>query len=152
MSQHYHAESEEGVNKQINLELYAMYTYVSMVGLRTLHASGYFTYTILPQSAYFEREDAALPGFAKYFAKASDERMEHAKKWMKFQNVRRGHILLRDIRKPASNSWRRGKEAIQAALELEIAINQALLDLHKIADKHADFHVRDCLGIILPKH
>ncbi len=29
--QHYHAECEEGVNKQINLEFYAMYTYLSMV-------------------------------------------------------------------------------------------------------------------------
>lgn len=29
--QNYHAESEAGVNKQINLELYASYTYHSMV-------------------------------------------------------------------------------------------------------------------------
>ena len=29
--QNYHIESEEGVNKQINLELYAMYTYLSLV-------------------------------------------------------------------------------------------------------------------------
>ena len=27
----YHCECEDGVNKQINLELYAMYTYLSMV-------------------------------------------------------------------------------------------------------------------------
>ena len=31
--QNYHPESEEGVNKQINMELYAMYTYLSMVRL-----------------------------------------------------------------------------------------------------------------------
>ena len=29
--QNYHPESEEGVNNQINMELYAMYTYLSMV-------------------------------------------------------------------------------------------------------------------------
>ena len=29
--QNYHAESEAGVNKQINLELYACYVYQSMV-------------------------------------------------------------------------------------------------------------------------
>jgi len=29
--QNYHDESEAGVNKQINLELYAFYTYLSMV-------------------------------------------------------------------------------------------------------------------------
>ena len=27
----YHPECEDGVNKQINLELYAMYTYLSLV-------------------------------------------------------------------------------------------------------------------------
>lgn len=31
--QNYHEDSESGVNKQINLELYAMYTYLSMVSL-----------------------------------------------------------------------------------------------------------------------
>lgn len=31
MRQNYAKESEEGVNKQINLELYAFYTYTSMV-------------------------------------------------------------------------------------------------------------------------
>ena len=29
--QNYAKDSEEGVNKQINMELYAMYTYLSMV-------------------------------------------------------------------------------------------------------------------------
>ena len=29
--QNYHEESEAGVNKQINLELYAFYSYLSMV-------------------------------------------------------------------------------------------------------------------------
>ena len=32
--QNYHDESEAGVNKQINLELYAFYTYLSMVSTR----------------------------------------------------------------------------------------------------------------------
>lgn len=34
--QNYHEDSEAGVNKQINLELYAMYTYLSMVSPRKL--------------------------------------------------------------------------------------------------------------------
>ena len=32
--QNYHSESEAGVNKQINLELYASYVYQSMVSCR----------------------------------------------------------------------------------------------------------------------
>ena len=33
--------------------------------------------------------------------------------------------------------------AMQAALELEKTVNQALLDLHKIVDKHGDFQMSD---------
>jgi len=83
----------------------------------------------------------ALPGFAKYFRKASEEELEHAKTFMKFQNDRGGTIVLQDIKKPAKDAWGTGCEAMQAALELEKTVNQALLDLHKIADKHSDFHV-----------
>jgi len=67
--------------------------------------------------------------------------MEHAKILMKFQNDRGGAIVLQDIKKPAKDAWGTGCEAMQAALELEKTVNQALLDLHKIADKHSDFHV-----------
>ena len=98
-------------------------------------------YILSLQSYYFERDDVALPGFAKYFRKASEDEMEHAKIFMKFQNERGGRIVLQDIKKPAKDSWGCGQDAMQAALELEKTVNQALLDLHKIADKHGDFHV-----------
>lgn len=48
--QNYHAESEAGVNKQINLELTASYVYLSM-------------------AFYFDRDDVALPG--KYLVSKS---------------------------------------------------------------------------------
>ena len=50
------------------------------------------------QSFYFDRDDIALPGFAKYFAKASEEEREHAEKLMKYQNKRGGRIVLQDIK------------------------------------------------------
>ena len=58
---------------------------------------------------------------------------------MKFQSQRGGRIILNDIKKPAKNEWGSGLEAMQAALELEKSVNQALLDLHKIADDNGDF-------------
>ena len=67
--------------------------------------------------------------------------MDHAKLFMKFQNERGGRIVLQDIKKPAKDAWGSGLDAMKAALELEKTVNQALLDLHKIADKHGDFHV-----------
>ena len=83
----------------------------------------------------------ALPGFAKYFRRAAEEEKEHAEKFMKFQVQRGGRIILNDIKKPTKDEWGTGLEAMQAALELEKSINQALLDLHKIANDNGDFQV-----------
>merc|ERR1712218_511921 len=52
--QNFHEECEALINKQINMELYASYVYLSM-------------------SYYFARDDVALHGFAKYFKKNSNE-------------------------------------------------------------------------------
>ena len=95
------------------------------------------------QGYYFERTDKALPGFAKYFRKAAHEEMEHAEKFMKFQMMRGGKIVLEDIKAPAKQEWGCGRDAMQAALELERTVNDALLKLHKVADGHGDFQVRN---------
>ena len=87
--QNYHEESEKGVNAQIELELYAFYTYLSM-------------------ASYFNRDDVALPGFANYFRKASSEELEHAQKLMSFQSQRGGRVVLADIKKPAKDEWGTG--------------------------------------------
>ena len=39
------------------------------------------------QTYYFTRDDVALPGFAKYFQKNSDEEREHAQKFMEYQVI-----------------------------------------------------------------
>lgn len=43
--------------------------------------------------------------------------------------------------KPDRDEWGTGLEAMQTALSLEKNVNQALLDLHKIADTHGDAQV-----------
>ncbi|VEL30912.1 unnamed protein product, partial [Protopolystoma xenopodis] len=80
--QNFHEQCEAGLNKQINMELFAHYTYLSM-------------------AYYFNRDDVALKGFHKFFLKASTEEREHAMKLMEYQNLRGGHIVLADIQKPA---------------------------------------------------
>lgn len=122
--QNYHQDSEAGVNKQINMELYACYVYQSM-------------------SFYFDRDDVAMKGFAKFFKESSDEEREHAEKLMKFQNQRGGRIVFQDIKKPERDEWGSGLDAMQAALALEKTVNQALLDLHGIADGHGDKQMCD---------
>ncbi|CAG2169755.1 unnamed protein product [Oppiella nova] len=124
--QNYLQESEAGVNKQINLELYASYVYQQM-------------------AYHFNRDDVALPGFQKYFQESSNEEREHAQKLMDFQNKRGGRIVLQDVTKPAKEEWSSGLEAMEAALELEKTVNQSLLDLHGIAQKHNDPQFQDFL-------
>uniref|UniRef100_A0A7N4PXK6 Ferritin n=1 Tax=Sarcophilus harrisii TaxID=9305 RepID=A0A7N4PXK6_SARHA len=98
--QNYHQDSEAAINRQINLELYASYVYLSM-------------------SFYFDRDDVALKNFAKYFLHQSHEEREHAEKLMKLQNQRGGRIFLQDIKKPDRDDWESGLNAMECALHLD---------------------------------
>jgi len=124
--QNYHQDCEAAINKQINLELYASYTYQSM----------YF---------HFDRDDVGLPGFAKFFNDSSKEEREHAEILMKYQNQRGGRIVLQDIPKPEREEWGTGLEAMQTALSLEKQVNQALLDLHAVAESNNDPQMCDMI-------
>jgi len=124
--QNFDAECEAGINKQINMELYASYVYLSM-------------------AYYFDREDVALPGFHKFFLKSSDEEREHAQKFMKYQQMRGGRVVLQPIDKPSLDEWGSGLNAMEAALELEKTVNQALLDLHVVASSKNDPQMCDFL-------
>mgnify|MGYP000061776037 CR=1 FL=1 len=64
---------------------------------------------------------------------------------MKFQNERGGRIVLHDVPKPIKQDWSSGLEAMEAALELEKTVNQSLLDLHAIAERHSDAQFADFL-------
>ncbi|KAG8536251.1 hypothetical protein GDO81_026809, partial [Engystomops pustulosus] len=94
---------------------------------------------------YFDRDDVALAKFSKFFREQSEEKREQAEKFMKVQNKRGGRIVLQDIKKPEADEWGNGTSAMEYALKLEKGVNQALLDLHKIATDHADPHMCDFL-------
>ncbi|XP_067333121.1 ferritin, middle subunit-like [Channa argus] len=124
--QNYNRDCEAAINRMVNMELFASYTYTSM-------------------GFYFSRDDVALPGFAHFFKEESHEEREHAEKLLSFQNKRGGRIFLQDIKKPDRNEWGSGLEAMQCALQLEKNVNQALLDLHRLASQHQDPHLCDFL-------
>ncbi|XP_041033510.1 ferritin, heavy subunit-like [Carcharodon carcharias] len=123
--QNYHKDCEDAVNKQVNLELYSSYVYLSM-------------------SSYFDRDDFALRHFAEFFKEQSHEEQERAGKLMKFQNKRGGRIILKDIKKPEQDEWGNGLEAMQRALQMEKNVNQSLLDLHKLSSGTTDPHISLC--------
>ncbi|XP_023587612.1 ferritin heavy chain-like [Trichechus manatus latirostris] len=78
--QNYQQECEAAINRQIILELYASYVYLSM-------------------AYHFDRDDLALKNFATYFLRQSGEKRKHAEMLLKLQNQRGGRIQLRDIRR-----------------------------------------------------
>ena len=47
------------------------------------------------------------------------------------------------LQKPEKDEWGTGLEACKAALDLEKHVNQALLDLHKVADTQNDPQASD---------
>ena len=98
--QNFHEECEAGINKQINLELFASYTYLSM-------------------AFYFDRDDQKMPNFSKFLKKQSADEREHAMKLMEYQNKRGGQIVLKDIKKPESDEWGSAAAVLETALELE---------------------------------
>ncbi|XP_075939192.1 ferritin heavy chain-like [Anarhichas minor] len=85
--QNYHRDCEAAVNRMVNMELFASYTYTSM-------------------AFYFSRDDVALDGFAHFFKENSDEEREHAQKLLAFQNNRGGRIFLQDLK--VGTHWRTG--------------------------------------------
>jgi len=124
VKQNFHTESESLINKQINMELYASYTYLSM-------------------AAYFARDDIALHGFAKRFKEASHEEREHAEKLIDYQNRRGGRVVFKEIAKPSVDEWGTAIEAIEASMELEKTVNASLLAMHKSADGNGDAQFTD---------
>merc|ERR1712000_145065 len=124
--QNYNEECEALINKQINMEFYATWVYLSM-------------------ASYFNRDDQALHGFASFFQKNSNEERDHGMKLMNYQSKRGGRVVFQDIAKPTTMEWGTALEAMEAALELEKTVNQSLLDLHKVAGDKGDGHLCDFL-------
>ncbi|XP_034687833.1 ferritin-3, chloroplastic-like isoform X1 [Vitis riparia] len=119
---------ETAINEQINVEYNVSYAY------HTLYA-------------YFDRDNIALKGLAKFCKESSTEEREHAEKLMEYQNKRGGKVKLRVIVRPPSEFDNDEKgdalHAMELALALEKLTTQKLLDLHKVAVENDDPHLVD---------
>nr|GMC90124.1 ferritin-3, chloroplastic-like [Ipomoea batatas] len=126
--QRYTDECEAAINEQINVEYSASYVYHSMY-------------------AYFDRDNVALKGMAKFFKESSEEEREHAEKLMKYQNTRGGRVKLHSILNPPpefdNNEKGDALYAMELALSLEKLVNEKLLNLHAVADKNNDVEMQD---------
>ncbi|KAI3993525.1 hypothetical protein MKX01_002538 [Papaver californicum] len=121
-------DSESAVNYQINVEYNASYVYHAMY-------------------AYFDRDNVALKGLAKFFKESSEEERQHAEKLMEYQNKRGGKVKLQSIVAPLSEfeHFEKGDAlyAMELALSLEKLVNEKLLHLHSVANQNNDVQLMD---------
>ncbi|XP_060993653.1 ferritin heavy chain-like [Dama dama] len=99
-----------------------------------LHAS----FQCLAVAFYLDRDDVTLKHIHRFFLLCSHEHSKTAESLMFLQNRRGGRISFLDIRKPESQEWESGLQAMQDTLHLEKCVNQSLLDLHQLATESCD--------------
>lgn len=126
--QRFSQASEAGINEQINVEYNNSYIYHSL-------------------AAYFDRDNVALPGLAKFFRQSALEEREHAETFMRYQNTRGGRVKLQSILAPQTEFDHPEKGdalyAMELALCLEKLTNEKLLALHKVAEEANDPQMTD---------
>ncbi|KAJ8542065.1 hypothetical protein K7X08_016931 [Anisodus acutangulus] len=126
--QKYSDQSEAAINEQINVEYNVSYVYHAMY-------------------AYFDRDNVALKGLAKFFKESSEEEREHAEKFMEYQNKRGGKVKLQSILTPLSefDHVEKGDAlyAMELALSLEKLTSEKLLNLHAAATRNNDVQLAD---------
>ncbi|ESW06654.1 hypothetical protein PHAVU_010G065600 [Phaseolus vulgaris] len=126
--QNFSDEAEAAINEQINVEYNVSYVYHSLF-------------------AYFDRDNIALKGLAKFFKESSEEEREHAEKLIKYQNLRGGRVVLHPITSPPSEFEHSEKGdalyAMELALSLEKLTNEKLLYVHSVADRNNDAQMAD---------
>ncbi|CAA2967377.1 ferritin-2, chloroplastic-like isoform X1 [Olea europaea var. sylvestris] len=126
--QKYADECEAVINEQINVEYNVSYVYHAMF-------------------AYFDRDNIALKGLAKFFKESSEEERQHAEKFMEYQNKRGGKVKLQSILMPVSefDHLEKGDAlyAMELALSLERLTNEKLLNVHAVAFRNNDVQLAD---------
>lgn len=107
---------QEALNKQINAELGAFYTYLSM-------------------SAWFEYRD--LRGFAAWMRRHADEEMTHATRILDYINERNGRVLLLPLGQPQIE-WESPLDVFQDALKHEQHVTHLINDLVSLSTSEND--------------
>ncbi len=117
----------EALNKQINNELHASYTYLAM-------------------SAYFEAED--LPGFASWFRGHSAEEETHAMRIFDFIAKRGGRIHLDGIAKPQTD-YDSAVDVLEQALAQEQTVTAQINALFELANDEKEYSTQNMLSWFL---
>ncbi|KAH3789745.1 ferritin, middle subunit-like [Dreissena polymorpha] len=107
------------------------------------------SYQYLYMSNIFARSDVALPGFAKFFQKASNTELNNAQFLLSYINKRGGFYEFRDIDRPSVFTFVEKEdlaiESLGKALHLETVIYQRLTKIHERVERKGDAHLSHTL-------
>ena len=115
------------LNKQINLEMAASYSYLAM-------------------SAWFE--ESPYGGFAQWMLAQSQEETAHAMKFYQFVIDRNATVELEAIEKPRA-SYDSALDVFETSLKQEQAVTAAIHELYELAEKHRDHETKNLLNWFL---
>jgi len=118
--------SMEALNRQVNLELSAFYSYTAM-------------------GSYFASTDGSMRGTATFFRNQAQEEMTHANMFMDYIIMRGADLNLSDIRTPNATAFTSVMAAMEHALEMEIHVTDSLLNMYDIATENNDPSLADFL-------
>jgi len=122
----FQTSSMHAINRQINLELSAFYSYTAM-------------------GSYFASTDASMRGTAAFFRSQAQEEMAHANMFIDYILMRGGDLNLSDIRTPNATRFTNIMTAMQHALDMEITVTESLLNVYDIATENNDPSLADFL-------
>jgi len=122
--QNFAEQSEHLLNMQVQMEFSASHAYSAM-------------------AAYFDRADVALPGFKEWAEEQSKEEREHAEKFIEYINLRGGRYTPMSVPEPDVHQFSSAMDAMEVALKMEINVNRALLDMHRVASNAEDAQMCD---------
>ena len=108
---------EGALNKQINLEFTASYTYLGMA---------------------LYMDEVHLSGFASWMVAQSDEERTHARRLLRYMLDRNGDVELNSIPKPKVD-YGSVKEVFEASLEQERNNTQSINSLYALANELDDY-------------
>lgn len=110
---------ESLLNQQINMELYAAHVYLAL-------------------SSYFKSDSIEYPGMVKFFKENQNEEREHTDKFIEYQNIRGGMVIIDTIQKPNFNFNNNSESILLQAMKYTLELEQSVYDNILTISKHSD--------------
>jgi ferritin heavy chain len=103
------------------------------------------SYACTSMHYFWNRDSVGMYGFAQFCRFYSLANMRIARIIMDYINGRGGAVELSNITLPSTQEWTSPTVCLEEVLELNKSLQEQVLEVHRIADKHNDEHTKNYL-------